>query len=578
MTAPIRDKVGGRWAVSLPLYLAVAPLGVASGVMFAAADPSARGFTAALAASALSYLAMGAVLLLADVTVLRNRRLRPVGVATVAGVGAAAGIVRSLSAMGFGQALGLPELAGAEVASRLVSSGLLGATLLPLSAFVVASVVDFRAERNRLVDERVALHRSLVEGERRVGTLRDVLAQSGLGADALAQAADSLEAAVRAGSGAPSVSDPGRLGQALRHLADDTVRPLSHRVRAAAQPRRPPRLRWSTVVDCAMRQHPFPIALVLLLWFVSAWPGEWARWGLRDSLAVLLSLFAATAACFGVGRWLVRRWPGTRYVAFVAVVSVVVVIGSALTRWLIPQMTAAQLASNAIATFVWLSVLTLTTSLALAALSQADELVADLSGQVSDAQVRVLALEAAEAAQLRALSHYLHAEVQSRILAAAWAADEVDPAERPTLVSTVDDLARRLRELESSTRGSEAAQASLHDVVARWRGLVDVDVESVPDSLCATRAIVEEVDEAVANAYRHGRATCVHVAWCPQIDGFDIVVDDDGAGPLRGGAGLGSGVFSSTCSRGWDLTPGALGGSRLTLRHGTGPHGASPSA
>lgn len=564
----VRQRIGGRWAVSLPLYLAIAPVAIASNAVFLAADPTSRGAAATLGASVLSYLVMGLVLLACDRTVLRHRRLRAVSLTTVVLVGAAAGLARAVSAMALGQALGLPALSQADIASRVVAGVLLGSTLIPLGAYLMASIDYFRTQRERLVNQRIALQRAVLRDRERVTRLSDVIAAAGIDPTALHQAADSLEAAVRADPGSTPQDQHLVVSQRLQELVATTVRPLSHRMMQAASPPQTPRLRFVSIVDAALRQRPFPIAMVLVLWLVSAWPGEWARWGLVPSVVMLAIICAVTAACFLTGRRLVRRWPAARYVTFVAVMLTVVALGSFVAWRVVPGMNAEQLASNAVATLVWLPVLTLVTSITTTALRQADAVIADLSTEVDQAQIDLLALESVEADQLRSLARYLHTEVQPRVLAAAWGAEPSSRRDDLTLFLTVDDLARRLREIDHAYEAGGSRDVTLGHVAERWRGLIDVDIASVPAEIHLSRRVIEAIDEAVANAYRHGRASRVTVEVRRPGDVLDIVMSDDGIGPRGGVAGMGSGIYSSACVRGWDLEAGAAGGAVLTLRIG----------
>ena len=564
----VRQRIGGRWAVSLPLYLAIAPVAIASNAVFLAADPTSRGAAATLGASVLSYLVMGLVLLACDRTVLRHRRLRAVPVATVVLVGVAAGLARAVSAMALGQALGLQPLSQADIASRVVAGVLLGGTLIPLGAYLMASIDNFRVQRERLVNERIALQRAVLRDRERVARLSDVVAAAGIDPIALHQAADSLEAAVHADPGSTPQDRDLVVSQRLQELVATTVRPLSHRMMQAASPSQTPRLRFVSIVDAALRQRPFPIAMVLVLWFVSAWPGEWARWGLASSMLMLAIIGAVTAVCFLAGRHLVCRWPAARYVTFVAVILTVVALGSLVAWWVVPGMTAEQLASNAVATLVWLPVLTLVTSITTTALRQADAVIADLSTEVDQAQIDLLALESVEADQLRSLARYLHAEVQPRVLAAAWGVESSSPGDDSDLVLTVHDLARRLREIDRAYEAGDSRDVTLDDVAERWRSLIHVDIRSAPAKIQLSTRVIEAIDEAVANAYRHSRASRVTVEVRRSGDGLDIVVSDDGIGPRGGVAGMGSGIYSSACVRGWELEAGAAGGAVLTLRIG----------
>lgn len=563
----VQQRVGGRWAVSLRLYLGIAPIAIAANVVFVGAHPTPQGALATFAASVASYLVMGAALLVANATVLRNRRTRPVRVSTVVVVGIFAGLARAISAMSFGALLGLPTLSSGDVVSRLVSGSLLGACLIPFGAYVMASISDFRHERRRLVAQRVAVRRAVVHDREHVAELGALLTSVGLEPGILDDAASSLTKAVDE-SNEGAFLDGSDIASRLREVAEHTVRPVSHRLMGAAQDVEPPRLRLRSIVRAALHQDPFPIAAVLLIWLISSWPGEWARWGFGSSIVIVGSTMALIVIFYVLGRRLVRVWPAGRFAIFVAVMLAVVAVASAVAWVFIPGMTIEQLTTNAVAAAVWLPVLTLVTSIASSAFRQADELVADLAREVNEAQIELLAVDAEAAQQLRRLARYLHADVQPRVLAAAWQVQSGDDASSVDVSMRIEELARSLRDVGMAMSFAAEEAPGLKDVVDRWHGLVQVDIASDVEggSTGPSREVVELIDEAIANAYRHGRARHVRVSSRLDQERWVIVVDDDGKGPQHGEPGLGSAIYSRACPGGWCLSPGERGGSRVELR------------
>lgn len=563
----VRQRVGGRWAVSLRLYLGIAPVAIAASIVFVGASPTPQGALATFAASVASYLVMGAVLLAANATVLRNRRVHPVSLSMVIAVGLSAGLARSISAMFFGALLGLPDLSSGDVVSRLVSGSLLGACLIPFGAYLMASVSDFRHERRRLVAERVAVRRAVDRDQEHVAELGALLASVGLDPDVLDDAASSLTKAV-GGAEEGATLDGSDIASRLREVAEHTVRPVSHRLMGAAQDAEPPRLRLRSIVRAALHQDPFPIVPVLVIWLISSWPGEWARWGFGSSIVIVGSTMALIAIFYDLGRRLVRVWPAGRFVIFVAVMLTVVAAASAVAWAFVPGMTTEQLVTNALATAVWLPVLTLVTSIASSAFRQADELVANLAREVNEAQIELLAIDAEASQQLRRLARYLHADVQPRVLAAAWQVQSGNDDPSVDVSTRIEELAQSLRGIGMAMSLATEEAPGLKDVVDRWHGLVDVEIGSDVEQACAgpSREVVELIDEAVANAYRHGRARHVWVSCRYEQDRWVIVVDDDGKGPQRGEPGLGSAIYARACPGGWRLSPGERGGSRVELR------------
>lgn len=128
----LREHIGGRWAIPWALYIWTLPINVfATMASNASPDVTARSWSALLAAALASYLAVGAILVIANLTVLRERGIHSVPIWVVVGVGAVAGLVRIpvlnwvLEITGIGNSWGFADL------QRMLTSAILGAVLIP---------------------------------------------------------------------------------------------------------------------------------------------------------------------------------------------------------------------------------------------------------------------------------------------------------------------------------------------------------------------------------------------------------------------------------------------------------------
>ena len=91
----LRQLIGGRYAVSWQGYLVMWPFSVIFIVTTTPAFSSPNRWLEGVLVSTAAYLAVGAILWLASITVLRNRREHAAPIALVALVGGVAWMARS---------------------------------------------------------------------------------------------------------------------------------------------------------------------------------------------------------------------------------------------------------------------------------------------------------------------------------------------------------------------------------------------------------------------------------------------------------------------------------------------------
>lgn len=160
------------------------------------------------------------------------------------------------------------------------------------------------------------------------------------------------------------------------------------------------------------------------------------------------------------------------------------------------------------------------------------------------------------------VASHLHSTVQSRWSAAALqfqlAAESGDDEQaRRALAETREILA------SMSTRPTESQ--GLEAIAEAWEGIAVVNLDLEPNIPAGAAATVGQiVDEAVANAVRHGRAK--HVSVLVRLVGSDVevVVSDDGTGVAADAIpGLGSAWRDEVST--WELV-NVNRGARLTAR------------
>ena len=157
------------------------------------------------------------------------------------------------------------------------------------------------------------------------------------------------------------------------------------------------------------------------------------------------------------------------------------------------------------------------------------------------------------------IARYLHGNLQSRVMALGLSLQVREIKDQVSMDSALS-LSQSL--LDSPFSEFLAAEdRSLSDEVSfhatKWDGLLNIDFNvEVDDSQLSQiqkRAVGTALEEAFANALRHGLAKEVEIKIYQDGLGVTVAVLDDGVGPRNTPIGLGSRLYDSVATRGWSL-------------------------
>ena len=157
------------------------------------------------------------------------------------------------------------------------------------------------------------------------------------------------------------------------------------------------------------------------------------------------------------------------------------------------------------------------------------------------------------------IARYLHGNLQSRVMALGLSLQVREIKDQVSMDSALS-LSQSL--LDSPFSEFLAAEdRSLFDEVSfnatKWDGLLSIHLNiEVADSQLSQiqkRAVGTALEEAFANALRHGLAKEVEIKIYQDGLGITVAVLDDGVGPRNTPLGLGSRLYDSVATRGWSL-------------------------
>ena len=560
---PLRDLIGGRWAVSWQGYLLAWPWAVlfvfsTSPTVWATGTLTER-ISRGVLIGTLAYIPVGLVAWLASISIFRNRRSTPVPVSLVAFVGGVAWTTRSLAMIGYLEIAGLPS--DASPVLRLTAGFIQGAFAFVLTAWLLAKLTSFHEERRRLID---ALVQEELANERVRERVRDLQVQ------VLNRVRTVVDKAAQSMSTQASVDtvtphDVEALAQATKQVSKDLARTLWD------EAARTSRINPLTIVRSTVANRPFAYWALIpgALLGVLALPIYWSL-GVAVLAVFVLSLISLVISA-------IANFTCPRLVP-----------SKALTVYLV---TVALLLSTAFVMYAFIDLLDLTPTGGSGLLwavavnygiffplisagahigrTQQDVL-RQLRKSITQAEIDSHALSREEAHLRRELALALHGGLQADLTASTMRAQQaIDQGDAETARQTLDKakaLIQRSWELPDITRTD--LRSAARSVIESWEGFLDISLDVTVTREPAPRTVThvkEILLEGIGNAVRHGRATNIAITIDDCAGGLRITITDDGTGVTDVRSGLGNAMFEDIAPNAWSLTPTSTGGSTLTV-------------
>jgi signal transduction histidine kinase len=554
----LRARIGGRWAVSVPTFIVGAVL-IAIGFGVQQLPPLAGDITPGyrIAGYAVQVAVLGLLLLAADRTLLRNRRMHPASPWLVTGTSAMLGVARLGALMGLNAATG-HSLAPSVTALDLLVIGLLtAAPLMPVTALILATREWYSSERERLIATDIALE---IDRMRATGAMEQMRRM--VDDDARARLDDARGRALPVLDATRPDDDASAraAAQALLSTARGDVRTASHQLAGSASASYP-RVRWREIIATSLGRNPLPERLAVLAAMVVTGPALLVVTGLGGAALALTSLAVAAFLLYPLGRRIIARrqtW------------AVPVSLTTAAATGVIP-MAVLQVAGEydrflprQIGFVVAVVVATALMSGLLTALDASDDVIAELRAITERSEIEALAAEQARRALDRDLAGYLHGTLQTRLVATAY---DIEGARRRGDERAVADAIARGREALDALSPTQAEQhaGSWHQareaITGRWMGILDITWSADDAHLKPDEAVVvaDVIQECLSNALIHGQASTATITVRVALDRIALEVRDNGRGPQRGEAGMGSAVLTGAAGGDWALAGDSSG-------------------
>lgn len=555
----LRQRIGGTWSVAWPSFIITAGLALFALLV----SETGTSETAALAGWALSWLCGTAVLavivLLLRHTIFRNRVTHPLPVAVVVTKDIVVSIAYTAVLVTVAGQLGLDM--GVGLTERFVGNAFYAVWWSPALAYFLDYRQQVRDTRDRLITVGATLEDLDRQQDEILAHIRDdLLLEVDAELEPVRERLEHVVAATRSADSSESTvsrEEWQSVSHLLRETAEDSVRPLSHRLWNRAAPRLDAPPWWSLPINI-VRHQPFRPVLFVLIDVLGTLAADIYQYGgIRGTVLVIAGLCWSIPGML-VANALLRRYP--RHHAAIFLTGLILLQGAVVIRaslrdfWIPGTGSVTWIVSQAMAGAVVILVTSGFGAWRNREAAQLDNLrvLVEEEGEVARERSGQIAILARDTAQ------YLHGSLQTRLIGCSLAMEQA--SETGDVDSLHRALAEALTALDTSTP-PPVAVGSLRDEVERkvhlWDGFCDFDVrldESLADSTENAVVVGRVVEESVANAIRHGQASHVEVDVTCDADGrVQVSIIDNGIGAQGGVKGMGSAYLSMVSDGNWTI-------------------------
>lgn len=562
----LKERIGGRYALSLPIFLFSSPFWIFGFVLNEPASfNTSEGFIRGLAIATVGQVAMGLTLWIGHLSVGRNRATRPMSLTALTLVWSASAIARMAVIVAGLNLLSLPN--DVPLATRLIVSVLMATVGFALGSYTVDGLVRFREQRAELLhnllesEEQLSAHRSAVSTMKtalveRVDQKMDESRKSS------ARSLDQLESALLNRSDAKPALDE------LRGLSDDTWRKVSEDLSISA-PGVTPRVKLMEFLTLFAGSGPFRLPLLALVTpflYVIVYSRVFdAVIGAFVSLAWL-----GGAVVFGLlANWMLARL--RRFVVPALVASVAIIVFSSVPVISLAEFlgVSAGYPARVISVHAISLVIVIVASLPPTVNLARQTVLDNLQKHMDRATLEKLHVESQLAIVSQKLASQLHGDVRGNFLAAILNLQRhIDEGQVDEALSAIRKLRLALAERLDVPAEEDDNLEALTQFISNWSAILDVSfdtpLEHVPEEFMP--AVHTVVVDAINNAVRHGDADWVRIGFTIEPDALVLNIRNNGTERASSRVGLGTLHLNQLAPDKWSRFTNEQGVVQLVVR------------
>ena len=556
-----RDLLCGRNALDLRPFLFFAPISILVIPLQESNIGDRRNFILWSVISLISLLAQLLFIKLLQIILIKKRDYQPFAVWVIFAIGGASGAIKGFTVYIFPQFLEMPGV-NLNLASRILAGTFVGIIVVPIFA-VISNQFTLVTQRREILMQALVVEESLKYGNQE--TLQKVREATQIAIESeFSSLISETRKQIKNTEGKSLEQQYELIANALTLSAQNLIRPLSHRLmQELGQDFPSPPLR--SILFLAIKKPILPILPILFLANIAS-----AIVVIREVISmpkIFLILFIQTLFMFiqiiSIKTYAKSRMSTTSPVntpifivfsTFCGVCADFVMLHSIL-HLDYKFLTGELLVLN----FIWRLAFICVVSFVLNLIENETAVEQFISGLISTHKVDKMLADQEILRVKQDIARYLHGNLQSRVMALGLSLQVREIKDQASMDSALS-LSQSL--LDSPFSEFLAAEdRSLLDEVSfnatKWEGLLNIHLNiEVADSYLSQiqkRAVGTALEEAFANALRHGLAKEVEIKIYQDGLGVTVAVLDDGIGPRNTPPGLGSRLYDAVATRGWSL-------------------------
>lgn len=547
-------KIPGRLIVSFPLSLTFMPFMILPVALQEANPGQQKLFWNWVLASSIGIIPSAVIYLVAGKIYFHKDTKETFPIWTVSIFGLGLGLLKGFFTGYTSWKLGLLDsYPWDEITIRSVNAGFIGMVFIPAVSILANSFMIFSNSRRKLIEQYLSHEIARLESENISDSLKAKLSTK----------IDShlvkilKDAKLKLGKNVDQELEWQKIAEVLRDTATTAVRPLSHELwKSHSKNIRMGIFDYLKLILTIIQFNPawvislYTLTTVQYLESASSFNLFLINILLKD---LLLFLILSVGRIF---RNLLQESGGMSFLKILAPVLIFHFLGT----WLINGITGHQNSIFSLGDTIWVAILILQVGILKAFLTTQVFEINQLEKLASKAQLSEIASRKELDRFSREIAKYLHGTMQSRLMAAAMSLENAAKTGSKKSLEEQIDLALESLEMPSLaylSKGNLHTHQSFEEIVGNWTGILEISTkvskeaskfkpETIP-------SVSEVIDEALANAFRHGHASKIKISvYINTNSKIEIEVVDDGVGPREGSFGMGSQLFSSVSSN-WSL-------------------------
>ena len=552
-----KESICGVHALDTKIYLYIAPIAIALSPLLLANISDRREATLWMVSSAMAYAVLVMWVALARRALLARRKNRGFTIWSILAVAVVAGYLKGYLTQVFGMYYGLGSISN----ESSMLSGFRG-----VIAWII--IVPFLATFANLIYRLKSQHQDALESlvlieATKFGNQDAIKKVKSTARDQIESELSDLLTVTRQQilnfQHEPIESQFEKISKVLTLSATEIVRPMSHQL-SLDRFQFDTSLRWRKILGGSLRNNP------LLVWFNSFLIVLGTLFALLNEKLSILSILIVCLLQFGFvacSMYFAKRLQvrmNSRGLSIIICVDLFITFVSWTLMnsfmddylFLLPQ----RLFLN----FFWTILVLVGTGFLSNFFSGKDGNTSLVLQAIDESRIGNLLLERELQQTKYDIARYLHGNLQSRMMALSLTLDMTkDKSSKHELDSALSIAESLLNSpfTEYVFLEDQSLKEEVSKVVSRWTGLLVVvtNIEDIEEKVSGhlKRAVGAAIEEAIANALRHGFAKSVWIRIYEDTPGIVVEVIDDGVGPRAHDAGMGSRLYDSVATKGWSL-------------------------